>query len=69
MKLAGIRATLSMPTMDGYSRKTIAELCDEVERLRKAVTNYLSEVDSPVPDLILRRRYRDEMRALAKGEK
>lgn len=37
LKLKGIRATLSMPTMDSYSRKTIAELCDEVERLRSAI--------------------------------
>jgi hypothetical protein len=36
----------------------------EVERLKAAIMDYLSEYDAPVPDLGLRVRYRERLKAL-----
>ena len=45
------------------------EARDEAERLKAALWVYLSEYDTPVPDLRLRVRYRERLKALVGGRK
>lgn len=41
----------------------------ELERLKQAVLDYLSEIDNPVPDAGQRRNLRDHLRALTGAPK
>lgn len=44
--------------------RPIQELEAENAALHKAIREYLSECDNPVPDLVYRRRLRDKLRPL-----
>lgn len=46
------------------SKLEMKESEDAYERLQKAVLDYLSEIDNPVPDATMRRVYRNQLREM-----